>query len=142
MSDTPVSVTLFTRAGSILDTGLEATGGPKYSVEYVVPKDRPLDSYLVEFTGSYKGAPLNGYLSLDVVLATDADFAELSEKSESSITYDGTSVTFDSPSDRLKALQALKPPQVGRITKKRSLGPNSCDDTRDYSRRFRGRWNP
>lgn len=136
-SDTPVSVSLFTASGSILEVGLEATGGPKYTVQYTVPIERPIDSYLVEFSGSLNGAPLNGYLSLDVVLATDADFAELSGKTESSITYDGTSVSFDSAAERLKALQSLKPPSVGFITKKRTRTACSCDDTRDYDR---GRW--
>ena len=92
-SDTPVTVSLFSKHGSMIEADLEATGGPKYSVVYTVPVERPVDSYLVEFRGQLNGAPLNGYLGLDVVLATDADFAELSEKTESSISYDGQSVS-------------------------------------------------
>lgn len=136
-SDTPVSVSIFARSGSLVEAGLEASGGPKYSLEYEVPRERPIDSYLVEFIGSYAGSQISGYIGLDIVLVTDADFAELSEKTESSVTYDGTNVTFAAPTERLKALQSLTPPTVGYITKNRSRRTSLGEDSRDYDRGWR-----
>lgn len=135
-SEIPVTVSIYTKGGDVLEFELQAElkTGSKYLINYTIPKDRPLESYLVEFKGRALGSDLVGYLQLDVVLATDADFAELSGSTESSVTYDGTSVAFTSSNDRLKALQALKPPSTGFITKKRRRSSVTCDDTRDYVR--------
>jgi len=132
--DSPVSVSMYADTGSIIEAELtaELEGSYKCVLSYTVPVERQIGAYLVNFTATKSGYPLSGYLQLDVVLVTDADFVKAADSSVSSIAYDGASIAYDSPAQRIEALRSMKPPAVGRMTKNRSLTTDL--DYRDYVR--------